>query len=393
VRIAEIAGPSGAGKSTIYSYLESYGGFVPNPQISGKEAADIVNQLQGADPRLDDFLALIDYMARMIEGGDTRHKSRITAIIRAIAKIAIARSNPDDPRWMIVDGGLIHRGQSVDLLIPKMPLRRYFELMPTPDLVLSVRCRQDELIRRNRNRNDTDRSGDLDRAIACHDLGLQVLESRRVAILDVDSTTLEPDKAARICLHRLGIIRKYADKDAELYDERRTSSPKWKVEQHVIQDMLGGLSARSVILDAPIGTGRFLDFYQERGFIVRGLDISADMIAQAARKVKTPTAMIDGRAQFQFIHGDVRNTGLPNKSVDATVNCRVTRWLSIADCQAMLREMQRIAKSRIIWTARVANHPFARPLEIFTDVLDGWHITRNEAGADPDYRIIMAEPQ
>ena len=93
-----------------------------------------------------------------------------------------------------------------------------------------------------------------------------------------------------------------------------------------------------------------------------------------------------------LMYGDARKLNLPDKSVDCVVACRLTRWLSPADNQKMIREMQRLSQGRIIWTARVANHPYARTVELFEQALDGWKITRDIAGEDLDYRILMAEP-
>jgi ubiquinone/menaquinone biosynthesis C-methylase UbiE len=93
-----------------------------------------------------------------------------------------------------------------------------------------------------------------------------------------------------------------------------------------------------------------------------------------------------------LVHGDVREIGLPDKSVDAAVMCRLSRWLSPEDCQAAMRQLQRVTTKRIIWTARVANHVHARSVDLFEQALDGWRITRNEAGSDIDYRVMMAEP-
>jgi hypothetical protein len=90
--------------------------------------------------------------------------------------------------------------------------------------------------------------------------------------------------------------------------------------------------------------------------------------------------------------GDVRNTGLPDKCVDATVNCRITRWLSPADNQVMFKEMQRLSRKCVIWTARVANHPHARTRALFESVLQpGWTIKDDVAGYVTDYRILRAE--
>jgi ubiquinone/menaquinone biosynthesis C-methylase UbiE len=181
---------------------------------------------------------------------------------------------------------------------------------------------------------------------------------------------------------------KYHGSIATGYDAKREQSPKWVIEQKIITGMLDDLPEGTVILDCPVGTGRFLPFYVEKGFHILGMDLSLDMLKQAEAKI----APIAAKAVGELRQGDVRNTGLPDKSVDVAVNCRITRWLSPADCQTMLREMQRVARQRIIWTARVANHPHARTVELFEAALDGWAIVRNDAGADLDYRILQARP-
>jgi ubiquinone/menaquinone biosynthesis C-methylase UbiE len=181
---------------------------------------------------------------------------------------------------------------------------------------------------------------------------------------------------------------KYHGAVATGYDAKRESDPKWIIEQKIITGMLDDLPPDTVVFDCPVGTGRFLPFYIEKGFHFIGMDLSLDMLKQAGAKVE-PLAE---RAVGELRQGDVRATGMADKSVDAVVNCRITRWLSPQDCQQMLKEMQRIARQRIIWTARVANHPHARTLELFEAALDGWKIVRNEPGSDLDYRILQARP-
>lgn len=189
---------------------------------------------------------------------------------------------------------------------------------------------------------------------------------------------------------------KYYGPIASGYDAKRENDPKWTIEQRIIEDMLsdlpGGLDddgqPKTTILDCPVGTGRFIPFCVEKGFYILGMDKSGDMLKQAQAKV----APLMARAMGELREGDVRATGLPDKSVDVAINCRITRWLSPSDCQQMLREMQRVARQRIIWTARVANHPHARTVELFEAALDGWAIVRNEAGHETDYRILQARP-
>ena len=179
--------------------------------------------------------------------------------------------------------------------------------------------------------------------------------------------------------------RKYAGAVAQNYDQKREQSEKWQTEQRIVEDMLSDLTMGSWVLDIPCGTGRFFDFYHRKKLIFRAIDSSADMLRLAAEKV------ID-QMMARLGQGDVRATGLPDKCVDASVMIRLTRWLSPEDCQLAIRELQRVTRKKIIFTARVANHPHMRPLSLFEQALDGWKVSRNEQGYDPNYRVIELRP-
>lgn len=201
---------------------------------------------------------------------------------------------------------------------------------------------------------------------------------------------------------------KYTGAVAQNYDAERQSKAKWTVEQAIIEGMLSDLPAGSWVLDAPCGTGRFLEYCLNHQLVYRGLDISPDMIRQASARTDNRSPVLkfdtrDGRtediAQIAFTKGSVLASGIPDKSVDAVLNIRISRWLSPEECQQMFREMQRISRDRIILTARVCNHPHARPLALFEAVMSPeWELARSECGAsgpaetpaeDRAYRIFL----
>jgi ubiquinone/menaquinone biosynthesis C-methylase UbiE len=182
---------------------------------------------------------------------------------------------------------------------------------------------------------------------------------------------------------------KYHGATAAGYNAKRETDGKWVVEQRIIQELLSDLPAGTVVLDCPVGTGRFLPFYVDKGFRIVGMDKSADMLREAAK--------LEFRKQVNgdLVQGDILRTGLADSSVDVAVNCRITRWI-IGDhgpggIVQMLKEMQRVARQRIILTARVANHPYAVTEDLIRSALGGWRIARNEAGYVTDYRIIALE--
>jgi ubiquinone/menaquinone biosynthesis C-methylase UbiE len=181
---------------------------------------------------------------------------------------------------------------------------------------------------------------------------------------------------------------KYVGAIASGYDAKRVNDAKWTVEQAIIEGWLNDLPEGSVILDAPIGTGRFLETYARKRFDVYGLDKSPDMLNQTLMKVQQRT---DGFS-IKLGLGDVMRCSLPDKSVDASLNIRISRWLSPDENVVMMKEMQRVCRKAIIWTARVEGHIHSRTVELFESALDGWSITRNVEGYQPAYRILMATP-
>ncbi len=195
---------------------------------------------------------------------------------------------------------------------------------------------------------------------------------------------LPPVAAAQPQLPQHG-AGKYHGQVAAGYDAKRMNDPKWTCEQRIIEEWLGELPDGATVLDAPMGTGRFMDICARKKFQLFGLDRQGDMLQQALIKAKAIGY------DFKFKVGNVLETGMPDKSVDATLNIRITRWLSPDENVLLMKEMQRISRSKIIWTARVYGSPVARSVELFESALDGWRITRNEAGVDLAYRILCAE--
>ena len=183
---------------------------------------------------------------------------------------------------------------------------------------------------------------------------------------------------------------------ARSYAAQWESSTKWQVEQMAVERFLSDMPAGTWVLDAPCGMGRFFPFYSKRGFIVRGHD-SAGMLAWAVDRIADPYAMMGDHAQVQVTEGDARAVKRGDKVVDVGVTVRSIRWLLEAHgpegVAAMLKEMQRIARQRIVLTARVGNPPFACTADIITGALDGWKMARDEAiGDDDSYRVVELRP-
>ena len=205
---------------------------------------------------------------------------------------------------------------------------------------------------------------------------------------------------------------KFHGNEAEIYDADREDTDKWRVEQKIIEDWLSELPEGTRIIDAPVGTGRFLRHMIDRKLQFVGIDIQFDMRAQAALKILPREGVEHWVEQCNaqggrdiplrikghglLMKGDVLKLPLEDKSADVAIACRITRWMmgnhGPDGICTMLREFQRVTRSKIILTARVYGKKVAVTEDLINSALSGWKITRNVAGYELPYRIIMLEP-
>jgi len=193
--------------------------------------------------------------------------------------------------------------------------------------------------------------------------------------------------------------RKYFGEVATGYDARREDSDKWKVEQEIIERMLSDFPAGSWVLDAPCGTGRFFPLYEAKRFVVRGVDISPDMLRVAGEKIKDPTRIIDDEKASGWRVANIieAGTGLDESSVDVSVSIRFTRWVmgkyGPEGIKKLLAELQRVSRGKVIFTARVKDHPNCVPPDLIQASLSpGWAIHEDAPGYEDAYRIIALGP-
>jgi ubiquinone/menaquinone biosynthesis C-methylase UbiE len=207
---------------------------------------------------------------------------------------------------------------------------------------------------------------------------------------------------------------KYYGDIASGYDAKRDTSPKWTIEQAIIERMISELPEGSMVLDCPVGTGRFLNCYVANKLKFIGMDRSGDMLVQSAlkllpedrvaawvqasneRNTVLPFRLAD-HGDSMLVIGDACKTGLKDKSVDCAVICRLTRWLieeqGPAGIVAMLKEMQRVARQKIIVTVRVRDHKWAVSRHLVESALDGWRVHEDAEGYVQEYRVMELRPE
>ena len=134
----------------------------------------------------------------------------------------------------------------------------------------------------------------------------------------------------------------YVGDKAESYDSKRTSSKKWRHEQDVVHRILASLPHGITLIDVPVGTGRFIEFYRELGIAASGVDISNDMIARAREKAESLGFEID------LLQGSIFEIPAADGSYDCAFCMRLLNWLSLADVELALRELFRVSDRFVV---------------------------------------------
>ena len=146
---------------------------------------------------------------------------------------------------------------------------------------------------------------------------------------------VRPDK-------RIPASARYRGEAAEHYDSIRTQGRKWRREQEIVQELLSALAGGNDILDVPLGTGRFLEIYQELGLIPVGLDISEDMLQVANEKAS------EQACDLRTCVSDVKSIPFLNGAFDGVICIRLFNLIPLEECQRALEELARVSRCHVI---------------------------------------------
>jgi ubiquinone/menaquinone biosynthesis C-methylase UbiE len=140
---------------------------------------------------------------------------------------------------------------------------------------------------------------------------------------------------------------RYTGGIAQSYEALRTGGTDWPKEQAVVERFLRTLPRDSTIVDVPVGTGRFVEFYKAFGLKPTGLDISLDMMDSA--KEKADALGLD----IAFRKADIRHIDAPDRGFDTALCVRFVNWVDFAGFEAVMAELARVARDTIIVSVRV----------------------------------------
>jgi len=139
----------------------------------------------------------------------------------------------------------------------------------------------------------------------------------------------------------------YQGKTAELYDRKRSKRKKWKREMAVLQALAAQFEPGASILDIPLGTGRFLEFYNEGRHTVYGIDISRDMLQKARDRVLALDSN-HNRGDVGLVMGEAEHIPMRDSSIDYVVCIRLLNWVTKPIFKDIIKEFLRVARKGII---------------------------------------------
>ena len=146
-------------------------------------------------------------------------------------------------------------------------------------------------------------------------------------------------KSAGIKTKKIQYDRYYGEK-AKNYLKDRTHQGKWQKEQLIIQELLSKEPDGITVLDVPLGTGRFVDYYLKKNMTVYGLDISKDMLDAAKYILGSSYDKCDIKI------GSADCLPYDDNQFDLIVSCRFFTILSLDMARKVLAEFQRVSKSK-----------------------------------------------
>jgi len=189
--------------------------------------------------------------------------------------------------------------------------------------------------------------------------------------------------------------KKYHGRMAETYEPNRITQGRWKIENEEVERLLAKLKPRSV-LDVPVGTGRYIPAYERLNVKrVIGVDVSDEMVAQAAKKAKR----VKNCKGITLKVKDVRM--LKTEPVDVSV---CVRFLDLIDEEAMrqvVKKLMSVSEKAIICTIRfgpkyvpksnTAEHDESK----FRSLLkkNGWKIAKAIPVFTQGWFILLLKPQ
>lgn len=151
----------------------------------------------------------------------------------------------------------------------------------------------------------------------------------------------------------------YKDK-AENYEAARKDSKAWAGEDAAVRRFVDS----GPVIDCPVGTGRFVPFYLDRGLDFFGIDLSPDMLAIARTRGGV------------HLEGSIFKLPFHDRRFAHAVCIRMFQWFEPTDLSRAMAELSRVADS-VVFSIRLGVRGKAKGWHTYThdynDMLDSLH--------------------
>lgn len=150
---------------------------------------------------------------------------------------------------------------------------------------------------------------------------------------------------------------RYRGSTASSYENRRRDREKWHREQDAVEAFLERIVTdvdEPLILDVPVGTGRFFDLYELFDVRAVGVDVSEDMLEEARTKIDEDSTGISLK------QGDIMDLSSLDISPDAVVCIRFMNWLDTPDVKDALASIAGTSTTHVVIGIRVQDTPVKR---------------------------------
>lgn len=182
---------------------------------------------------------------------------------------------------------------------------------------------------------------------------------------------------------------KYQGKIAQTYDKQRVGKRKWEKEHEVVTAFLNKhVPTDELILDCPVGTGRFIPYYIETNRPAYCIDIQQDMLNLAAKKAnKKPN-------NIYLAKGNILKLAYADNTFHTSLAIRIVNLLDTVDMQTALRELQRVSTHFVAFNIRVDDgsgkwrHPQPKQA-VIEALLPNWSLWKNLEIHEKDFRLFV----
>lgn len=144
------------------------------------------------------------------------------------------------------------------------------------------------------------------------------------------------------------LFRRYSSRGAKRYESRR-KSVRWEAEAKAFTHLYARINPRKV-LDLPVGTGRFFEVYLKSNAEVLGVDISENMLQEAAKKIPPGANIRLARADIL----DLQQPSPLGSGFDLIVCMRFVYWLRPQELTIMLQKFAATGAPLLVASTKVA---------------------------------------